>query len=224
MRKICVITGNRSEYGLLQHLMEVIKDDDELTLQLIVTGAHLSPLFGSTYHEIELDGFVINEKVDLLISLDTQINMAQSMSIGLAGISEALNKLKPDLVIILGDRYEIFVAAIAAVVLKIPIAHLHGGESTEGSMDEIFRHSITKMANLHFVAAKEYQAKVLQLGENPEFVFLVGGLGVDAIKRRKILSRKELEEKLGIQFQPKILLVCFHAVTAGNQNSTNQFD
>lgn len=212
-RKICVITGTRAEYGLLRWVMQGIKDDADLTLQIIATGMHLSPEFGLTYREIEKDGFQIDRKVEMLTSSDTSVGIAKSMGLGLIGFADALSELKPDLILLLGDRFEIFAAASAALVARITIAHLHGGETTEGAFDEALRHSITKMSHLHFVAAEEYRRRVIQLGEQPERVFLVGGLGIDNIKRLQLLDRVALEQALDFKLGPKNLLITFHPVT-----------
>jgi GDP/UDP-N,N'-diacetylbacillosamine 2-epimerase (hydrolysing) len=221
-RKICVITGTRAEYGLLRWIMQGIKDDHALKLQIIATGTHLSPEFGLTYREIEKDGFKIDRKVEMLTSSDTPVGIAKSMGLGLIGFADALNELKPDLVVVLGDRYEIFAAASAALVARVPIAHVHGGETTAGAFDEALRHSITKMSHLHFVAAEEYRQRVIQLGEQPERVFLVGGMGVDNIKRMTLLSRTELETSLGIRLGKKNLLVTFHPVTLEAATAADQ--
>ncbi len=212
-RRICVITGSRAEYGLLKLLMQGIKDDGQLTLQVIAAAMHLSPEFGRTFQEIERDGFRIDRKVEMLTSSDTPVGIATAMGLGLIRFADAFNELKPDLVLMLGDRFELLSAAAAAMVSRIPIAHLHGGETTEGAIDEAIRHSITKMSHLHFVAAKEYQRRVIQLGERPESVFLVGGLGVDNIKRLQLLDRQAVEKSLGIRFGAKSLLITFHPVT-----------
>ena len=212
-RKICVITGTRAEYGLLQRIMQGIKDDPELTLQVIAAGMHLSPEFGLTFCEILQDGFEINRKVEMLTSSDTSVGIAKSMGLGLIGFADALNDLQPDLIVVLGDRFEIFAAVAAALVARIPIAHLHGGETTQGAFDEGLRHSITKMSHLHFVAAEEYRQRVIQLGEQPEQVFLVGGLGIDVIKHLKLLDRAELESSLDFKLGKKNLLITFHPVT-----------
>lgn len=223
MRKICVVTGTRAEYGLLRWVMEEIKKDSDLTLQLIVTGMHLSPEFGLTFQEIEFDGFVIDRKVEMLTSSDTSVGITKAIGLGMIGFADSLNELHPDLVVVLGDRFEIFAAVTAAHVACIPVAHLHGGESTEGLIDEAIRHSITKMSHLHFVAAKEYQQRVIQLGEHPERVFLVGGLGVDNIKRLKLLDRAELEDAIDFKFGKKNLLVTFHPVTLEIGSADMQF-
>ena len=172
-RKICVITGTRADYGLLRWVMQGIKDDVDLNLQIIATGMHLSPEFGLTYKVIEADGFEITSKVKMLTSSDTPVGIAKSMGLGMIGFADALNDLNPDLIVILGDRFEIFSAVATALVARIPVAHLHGGETTQGAFDEAFRHSITKMSHFHFVAADEYKQRVIQLGEQPEHVFLV---------------------------------------------------
>ncbi|NHQ59216.1 UDP-N-acetylglucosamine 2-epimerase (hydrolyzing) [Chlorobium sp. BLA1] len=212
-RRICVITGTRAEYGLLRWVMQGIRDASDLTLQVVATGMHLSPEFGMTYQEIERDGFTIDRKVEMLMSSDSAVGIAKSMGLGLIGFADALSELKPDLILVLGDRFEIFSAVSAALVARIPVAHLHGGEATEGLIDEAFRHSITKMSHLHFVAAEEYRQRVIQLGEQPHQVFLVGGLGLDSINRMKLLDRNELETALNFQFGPKNLLITFHPVT-----------
>jgi GDP/UDP-N,N'-diacetylbacillosamine 2-epimerase (hydrolysing) len=212
-RKICVVTGTRADYGCLRWVMEGIKAADGLELQIIATGMHLSPEFGLTYREIEKDGFVIDRKVEMLLSSDTPTGISKSMGLGLMGFGEAFEQLKPDLVLVLGDRFEIFAAASAAMVARLPLAHLHGGETTEGAIDEAIRHSITKMSHLHFVAAEDYRRRVVQLGEAPDRVFLVGGLGIDNIQRLELLDRAALEASLDFKLGPKNLLVTFHPVT-----------
>lgn len=221
-KHICIVTGSRAEYGLLRWVMEEILHAPELVLQVIVTGMHLSPEFGLTYREIEADGFVIDRKVEMLLSSDTPVGISKSMGLGIIGFADALEELKPDLLLVLGDRYEIFAAASAALIARIPIAHLHGGEATEGAVDEALRHAITKMAHLHFVAAEEYQRRVIQLGEHPERVYLVGGLGVDAITRLNLLDRTALEESLDFHFGKRNLLVTYHPVTLENNTATAQ--
>ena len=212
-RKICVITGSRAEYGLLRWLMKKIDIDPELDLQLIVTGTHLSSSFGLTYREIESDGFTIDKTVDIVDELDSTLGLMKSISNALSGIGLALRELRPDMILILGDRYEIFAAATAALVEHIPIAHIHGGETTEGVYDEAFRHSITKMSHIHFTSTEAYRKRVIQLGESPDRVFLVGALGVDAIARVSFLSKEELETNLDYRFLNKNLLITFHPST-----------
>lgn len=222
MRKICVITGTRAEYGLLCYLMSAIEADPSLELQIIATGMHLSPEFGLTYKEIEKD-FTITKKIEMLLSSDTPVGISKSMGLAQISFAESFEELKPDLVVVLGDRYEIFSAASAAMIARIPIAHLHGGETTEGAFDESIRHSITKMAHLHFTAAQTYRDRVIQLGEHPDRVFNVGGMGIDAIKRITLLEKSELEKSINFTFGPKNLLVTFHPVTLEKHTATEQF-
>ena len=221
-RKICVVTGTRAEFGLLRWLMQEIVASDALTLQVIATGMHLSPEFGSTFREIEQAGFNIDAKVEMLLSADTASAVTKSMGLGLIGYADAYARLAPDLVVVLGDRFEIFAAAAAAMIAGIPIAHLHGGETTEGAFDEAIRHSITKMAHLHFVGAEPYRKRVLQLGEHPDRVFLVGGLGVDAIKQVQLLNREELEAAIDFKLAARNLLITFHPVTLDDGSSGQQ--
>lgn len=221
-RKICVITGTRADYGLLRWVMQGIAEDPDLSLQIIATGMHLSPEFGLTYRDLEQDGFRIDRKVEMLMSSDTSVGIAKSMGLGLIGFADALDELRPDFIVVLGDRFEIFSAAAAALVARIPVAHLHGGETTDGVYDEAFRHSITKMSHLHFVAAEEYRQRVIQLGEDPERVFVVGGLGVDNLKRLQLLGRAELESSLGFELGHKSLLITFHPATLETDPATDQ--
>ncbi|AXR65003.1 UDP-N-acetylglucosamine 2-epimerase [Leptospira mayottensis] len=212
-KKICVVTGTRADYGLLQWVMQGIADSPQLDLQVIATGMHLSPEFGLTYREIEADGFTIHKKIEILLSSDSSIGVSKSIGLGLIGFSEAFADLNPDIVLVLGDRFEILSATMAALISRIPVAHLHGGETTEGAFDEGIRHSITKMSHMHFVATNEYRNRVIQLGENPSNVFLVGGLGVDGIKKSNLLKREELELSLDIKLKKNNLLITFHPVT-----------
>ena len=223
MRKICVITGTRAEYGLLYWLMKEIDADKDLELQIIVTGMHLSKEFGNTYQQIENDGFSINKKVDISLVSDSEVGISKSMGLAMIGLSDAFNNLKPDLIVILGDRFEIFSAASAAMIAKIPIAHLHGGEATEGAFDESIRHSITKMSHLHFTATEEYKDRVVQLGEQPDRVFNVGGFGIDNINKLKLLSKSDLENVINFSFGEKNILVTFHPVTLENSTAKVQF-
>ena len=224
LRKICVVTGTRAEYGLLRWVMQGIQQSELLELQLIVTGMHLSPEFGLTVKDIEADGFCIDRKVEMLLSSDTPVGITKSMGVAMIGFADTINELKPDLLLVLGDRYEIFTAAAAAMIARIPIAHLHGGESTEGLIDESIRHSITKMSHLHFVAADEYRQRVIQLGEVPGNVYNVGGLGIDNILRLKLLSRSELEKSLDFSLAKRNLLITFHPVTLEHRTSSDQMD
>lgn len=221
-KKICIVTGSRAEYGLLYWLIRAVKEDQDLELQLIVTGMHLSSEFGFTYKEIEKD-FKIDKKIDMHLSLDTSVEISRSMGIAQTSFSEAFNELKPNIVVVLGDRYEIFSAAVSAMISRIPIAHIHGGEATEGLIDEAIRHSISKMSHLHFTAAEEYSNRVIQLGEEPNRVFNVGGMGIENIKKIKLLSKKEFEKSINFQLNTKNILVTFHPVTLEKQTSGKQF-
>lgn len=220
--KVCVVTGTRAEYGLLYWLMKEIEADPDLELQLIVTGMHLSPEFGLTYKTIELD-FHINKKIEMLLSSDTPIGISKSMGLAQISFAEAYDELKPDIVVVLGDRYEIFAATAAAMVSRIPIAHLHGGETTEGAFDEAIRHSITKMSHLHFTATDEYRKRVIQLGESPDRVFNVGGLGIENIKRLNLMSKNEFEKSINFELNTQNLLVTFHPVTLEDSTTEQQF-
>ena len=203
--------------------MKGIQDDPKIELQIIATGTHLSPEFGLTFRRIKKDGFLINKKIEMLLSADTPQSISKSTGLGLIGFADAYIDLKPDIVVLLGDRYELLAASIAALFARIPIAHISGGETTEGAFDEAIRHSITKMAWWHFVAAEEYKKRVVQLGEDPDRVFNVGGLGIEAIKKAKLLSKRELMEKTGIKFGKKNLMVTYHPVTLEDQTSQKHF-
>lgn len=221
-RKICVVTGTRADYGLLYWVLKEIQNANNLELQLVVTGMHLSPEFGNTFKEIEKDGFAIDCKVDLHLNSDSAEGIVASMGTGMPGFANAFKELQPDILLILGDRFEIFAAAISATIQQIPIAHIHGGESSEGVFDESIRHSITKMSHLHFTASEVYKNRVLQLGEQPDRVFNVGAVGIDNIKRFELLSKENLEQEIGFKFATKNLLVAFHPVTLEN-TSQEQF-
>jgi len=222
MRKICVVTGTRAEYGLLFWLMKEIQADEALELQIIVTGMHLSPEFGLTYKEIEKD-FQIDKKVEMLLSSDTAIGISKSMGLAQISFAEAYDQLQPDIVVVLGDRYEIFSAVSAAMIANLPIAHLHGGETTEGAFDEAIRHSITKMSHLHFTATEGYKNRVIQLGEHPSRVFNVGGLGIDNIVKLTLLSKKEFEEAINFKLNKQNILITFHPVTLESSSAEQQF-
>lgn len=221
-RKICVVTGTRAEYGLLYWLMKEIEADKDLELQLIVTGMHLSPEFGFTYKEIEKE-FKIDKKIEMLLSSDTAMGISKSMGLAQIGFAEAFEELKPDILVVLGDRYEIFSAVSVAMICNIPIAHLHGGEITQGAFDELIRHSITKMSHLHFTATDEYKNRVIQLGEEPNRVFNIGGMGIENIKRLKLLSKDEFEKSIDFKLNKKNILVTFHPVTLENSTAKEQF-
>jgi GDP/UDP-N,N'-diacetylbacillosamine 2-epimerase (hydrolysing) len=224
MKKICVVTGSRADYGLLKYLIKYISVSNKLKLQLLVTGSHLSKKFGNTINFIKTDGFKIECKVNMKIKSDTTKCILKSMSIGINNFAKALNKLKPDALLILGDRYEVFTVATSAMISGIPIIHLHGGESTEGSVDEAMRHSITKMSHLHFVSTEIYKNRVMQLGENPKKIFNVGAMAMDGIKKIKYLKKKQLEKKLKFTFLKKNLLITFHPVTLEYQNTSKQIE
>ena len=211
-RKVCIITGTRAEYGLLYWLIKEISCDKELSLQLIATGTHLSQEFGLTYKEIEKD-FKIDKKIDMLLSSDSDIDISKSMSLAQTSFVETFKELKPDIIIVLGDRYEIFSAVTAGLIARIPIAHIHGGESTEGVIDEAIRHSITKMSHIHFTATEEYRNRVIQLGENPKRVFNFGAMGIENINKLKLLSKKEFEKSINFKLNNRNILVTFHPVT-----------
>jgi UDP-hydrolysing UDP-N-acetyl-D-glucosamine 2-epimerase len=222
-RKICVVTGSRAEYGLLYWLLKEIQADRDLELQLVVTGMHLSPEFGLTWQQIAADGFVINRKVEMLLSSDTAVGVAKAMGLGLIGFADALNELRPDILVVLGDRFEIFAAAQAAMSLRIPLAHIHGGELTEGAVDDAIRHALSKLAHLHFTAAEVYRQRVIQLGEQPERVFNVGAPGLDNIFQLPLLEREAFEDAIDFKLAARNLLVTFHPVTLEDTTAAEQF-
>jgi UDP-hydrolysing UDP-N-acetyl-D-glucosamine 2-epimerase len=213
LKKIAVFTGTRAEYGLLYWLMKEIDQDLDLELQLIVSGMHLSPEFGYTVDAIQNDGFEVHEKIEMLLSSSTGVGIAKSMGVGVIGFSDALDRLKPDCVVVLGDRFEALAIAQTATVMQVPLVHLHGGELTEGLIDEAIRHAITKMAHLHFTSTDVYRKRVIQLGENPDQVMNVGAPAIENARRLKLLSKPELEESLNFALGEKPLLVTYHPVT-----------
>ncbi|MCA9017457.1 MAG: UDP-N-acetylglucosamine 2-epimerase (hydrolyzing) [Planctomycetaceae bacterium] len=219
---VCLVTGSRAEYGLLKPLIDEINSDSSFTLQLLVTGSHLSPEFGLTYQEIEADGYTIDEKVEVVMSSDTPVGICKSMGLGLISFSEAFARLRPELVIVLGDRYEIFSAVSAAHISRIPVAHLHGGEVTEGAFDDALRHSITKMSHFHFTSTEAYRNRVIQLGESPDRVFNVGAIGLDNIMRLSLLSREEFEVSIDLKLNRHNLLCTFHPVTLEANTAAQQ--
>ena len=221
-RKICIVTGSRADYGLLYWLIKEVEKDKNLKLQLIATGMHLSSKFGSTYKEIEKD-FKIDKKINISLYSDTSESISRSMGIAQTSFSKAYKELKPDIVVVLGDRFEIFSAASSAMISRIPIAHIHGGEATEGLIDEAIRHCITKMSHIHFTATDEYSKRVIQLGESPNKVFNVGGAGIENIKRLKLLTKEEFEKSINFKLNIKNILVTFHPVTLERKTSKKQF-
>lgn len=211
--KICIITGSRAEYGLLFPLMNILHKDSEVEMKLIVTGSHLSPEFGMTVNQILSDGFIVDERIEMLLSSDSPVAISKSMGLAIIGFGEAFARLKPEIIVLLGDRYEILCAASAALIARIPVAHLHGGERTEGAYDESIRHAVTKLSHVHFASLEEYRKRILQLGENPERVFTVGAIGIDNIRNKTLLSKKTLSENLRISFKKNNFLVTFHPET-----------
>jgi GDP/UDP-N,N'-diacetylbacillosamine 2-epimerase (hydrolysing) len=223
MRNICVFTAARAEYGLLKGLMEAINASSTLQLQIIASGMHLSPEFGMTIQEIQVDGFQPDETVEMLLSSDTPTAICKSMGLAMIGYGDALQRLKPDMVVVLGDRFETFCMAAATHVCRVPLAHIHGGEATEGAIDEAFRHSITKMSRLHFASCEAYRRRIIQLGEAPERVFNVGALGVENIRSVPLMQRSELSESIDFNLEGPYFLVTFHPVTLGKDASEGQF-
>ncbi|MBA4369361.1 MAG: UDP-N-acetylglucosamine 2-epimerase (hydrolyzing), partial [Desulfobacterium sp.] len=222
-RKICIYTSTRAEYGLLSSVMKKIQTAKSLQLQILASGMHLSPEFGMTIQEIRDDGFEPDETVEILLSSDTPTAICKSMGIALIGYGEALGRLKPDMLLVLGDRFETFCMAAAAQIYRIPIAHIHGGETTEGAIDEAFRHSITKMSHLHFASCEAYRQRIIQLGEAPDRVFNVGALGVENIRLMSLMKRSDLAESIGFNLDKPYFLVTFHPVTLEKDSSKGQF-
>lgn len=219
MRKVCVVTGSRADFGLLYWVMKEINHSKEFQLQLIATGMHLSPEFGSTYKIIEKDGFNIDEKIEMILSSDTNIGIAKSVGLATISFSESFNRLKPDLIVVLGDRYEILAAVQTALFMKIPVAHIAGGDITEGAFDESIRHAITKMSHLHFATNEDSKKRIIQMGENPQTVFNVGSPGIDNILKTKLMTRTEFESSISFKLKKKNLLVTFHPITLEDNSS-----
>ncbi|MFF2796875.1 UDP-N-acetylglucosamine 2-epimerase [Lysinibacillus xylanilyticus] len=217
-RKICIVTGTRAEYGLLSNLAKQLQKDKEFDLQMVVTGMHLSPEFGSTYKEIENDGFLIDEKIEILLSADSPTGIVKSIGLATVSFADALNRLQPDLIIILGDRFEMLAVAQTALIMLIPIAHIHGGECTFGAYDDAIRHSITKMATWHFTSTESHRKRVIQLGESPDRVYNVGALGIENIANLNLLTRHELFQKLQLDEQRPMFLITYHPETNGHIN------
>jgi UDP-hydrolysing UDP-N-acetyl-D-glucosamine 2-epimerase len=223
MRKIAVFTGTRAEYGLLYWLLRDIQTDAELQLQLLVSGTHLSPEFGCTYQQIEQDGFTIDEKIEILLSSDTAVGVAKSMGLGVLGFTDALSRLKPDALVILGDRFEALAAAQTAMILRIPVVHLHGGEITEGAYDDAIRHAITKLSHIHCTSTDEYRKRVIQLGEAPDRVKNVGAIGLDHLSRSTFMTMTELSQSLGFPITHPYILVTYHPVTLADEEPEKSF-
>ncbi len=221
-RRICIVTGTRADYGLLYRLMKEIQGDEDLALQVVATGMHLSPEFGLTYREIEADGFAIHERVEMLLSSDTQVGIAKSIGLGVIGFADAFERLRPEIIVLLGDRFEMLAAAQAALVARIPVAHIAGGDTTEGAFDEAIRHSITKMSHCHFVTNEAAMRRVRQMGENPDAIHLVGSPGIDQIRRLVLLPRDQLERDLGFVFRKRNLLATFHPATLDDDSVSGQ--
>lgn len=219
-KKICIFTGGRQEYGILRPLLQELKNSKKIDLKIVAAGMHLSNEFGLTYKEIIKDGFKIYDKIETILSSDTPVSISKSMGILMNSFSETLQRLKPDFLVLLGDRYETFSAATCAFVAKIPIVHIQGGEKTIGAFDDGFRHSITKMSNFHFVYHEDYKNRVIQLGEDPKKIFNYGGLNIDSIKKTKLLKKKVLYDFYGLKnLNQKLILVTFHPVTLEKDNS-----
>jgi UDP-N-acetylglucosamine 2-epimerase (non-hydrolysing) len=223
-KKVTVFTGTRAEYGLLYWLLKDIQSDEELSLQLLVSGMHLSPEFGETYRQIEKDGFKIDEKIEILLSSDSAVGTAKSMGLGVLGFADALTRLSPDVLVILGDRFEALAAAQTAMILRIPVVHLHGGEITEGAYDDAIRHAITKLSYLHATSTEEYRQRVIQLGEAPERVFNVGAIGLDHLNRGAFMSVDELAVSLQFPLQMPYVVVTYHPVTLADEEPTASFN
>lgn len=216
-KNVTVFTGTRAEYGLLYWLLRDIQSDEELSLQLLVSGMHLSPEFGETYRQIEKDGFKIDEKIEILLSSDSAVGTAKSMGLGVLGFADALSRLSPDVLVILGDRFEALAAAQTAMILRIPVLHLHGGEITEGAYDDAIRHAITKLSYIHATSTEEYRQRVIQLGEAPERVFNVGAIGLDHFKRGSFMSVAELATSLNFPLRQPYAVVTYHPVTLAEE-------
>ena len=222
-RKICFLTGTRAEYGLLSGLIKKVEKNKSSTSQLIVTGTHLSKEYGNTIDAIFKDKIKITRKIDISLINNTRLGVSKSFSIAVEKISRNLNSLNPDLLVLLGDRYETFAAALSATILNIPIAHIHGGETTQGAFDESFRHSITKMSHFHFCTTDAYKKRIIQLGEDPKNVFCVGSLGIDNILSNKYLNTKQLEREFSLPFSKKNIFITFHPVTLERDTSERHF-
>jgi GDP/UDP-N,N'-diacetylbacillosamine 2-epimerase (hydrolysing) len=223
-RRICVVTGSRAEYGLLHRIMRHLADDPLVDLRIIATGMHLSPEFGNTWKQIEADGFHIDRQVEMLLSADTPRSIAKSTGIGLSGMADALHDLAPDLLLVLGDRFEILAAASAAALMRIPVAHIHGGEATEGAIDDSIRHAITKLSHLHFTSTDRYRQRVIQMGEAPDRVFCFGAPGIDSINSLPLMTRDELVASIGFELSERFLLITHHPVTLADSPTSDELN
>lgn len=223
MKKISILTATRAEYGLLKPIIDKLNGITEFDVRVVVTGAHLSPEFGLTYKEIEQDGIVIDEKIEMLLSADTPAAISKTMGLALISFADYFERLKPDMLIVLGDRYETLAVCMAAMNQRIPIAHLYGGETTEGALDESIRHAITKLSYLHFTSTEEYRKRVIQLGEQPDRVFSVGAVGIENILNQKLMGKSELESSIQFSLDNRYAMVTFHPVTLEDNHSEEQF-
>jgi GDP/UDP-N,N'-diacetylbacillosamine 2-epimerase (hydrolysing) len=223
MRKICIYTSGRMDYGLLRGVIKEIQASEDLELQILASGMHLSPEFGNTIDEMVQDGSKPDETVEILLSSDSPVGICKSMGLAMIGYGEALQRMKPDILVLLGDRFETFCMAAAAQVCRVPVAHIHGGETTEGAIDDAFRHAITKMSHLHFTSTEEYRWRVIQLGEHPDRVFNVGALGVENIRKTALMTRTELSQSIGFNLDAPYFVVTFHPVTLEKDSAGGQF-
>lgn len=223
-RRIGVFTGTRAEYGILYWLLRELQDAPDIDFRLLVSGMHLSPEFGYTVRDIEADGFDIDERVEMLLSSNTATGTVKSMGIGLIGMADALARMAPDILVIVGDRFEALVAAQAALIQRISIAHIHGGEVTEGAFDDAIRHAITKMSQWHFVSTESYRRRVIQLGESPECVFRVGAPGLEHLQRSTLMDRAALESSLGFSLGETTFLMTYHPATLGGEDPAEAID
>tara|TARA_R110002051_G_scaffold73135_1_gene132656 strand:+ start:27037 stop:28212 length:1176 start_codon:yes stop_codon:yes gene_type:complete len=224
MRNIAVVTGTRAEYGLLKPLISAISDDKSFNLQLLVTGMHLMPEFGNTYLQVEKDGFSIDAKIEDGLKGDTALDISMAVGKATIGFAQAYNELNPEMIVVLGDRSEILAAVTAAVINNIPVAHIHGGETTEGAYDEFIRHAITKMSHVHFASCEVYRKRIIQMGEHPSTVFNVGAIGIDSIKNLQLLNKQSFEESISKKLDKKAVLITFHPVTMENSTAEEQFN
>ncbi len=224
VNKVCVITATRAEYGLLKPLIDALSQSNDYHLQLLVTGTHLSNEFGMTWKAIEKDGYTIDAKVEMLLSSDTPVGVSKSLGVMCMGLADAFESLQPDFIVLLGDRYEMVGVATVANLFSIPVVHIHGGEITQGALDDNFRHAITKLSHLHFASTAEYRQRIIQLGERPDKVFEVGAIGVDNIRNMKLLSRNELSESIDLDISQPYFLVTYHPATVGSSDVNVEID